>query len=432
MPFDDIPLDIIQRVFSLCCESVEFIIPQDPERSRSGTTQVTLSLVCSRWRDIVLNTNALWGDVAVIYDASKEREPATASFQFVKSWLDRAGRTPISLYISVFKASRGSQIAAISQTFSSSFRITNLKLESRQCHHLLLPTYNSYYLERLHLTLDGLVRRNYIFPRLPDMPFLKELDLNLRPLDFVDLTNLYLIPWHQLRVLTFSGSLCHWPFQILLDILQRCESLVECTLCVDAQGGQYEHDIVLPNLESLVLDMNPEANVDPIIRSLTVPNLRSLNIRNMRWWKKRVLSPEAIVMMAQRSGFKRLTNFSLCLIDQPVDVRSLLGYMPALESFQLLGPLIFQPGTFGDLSSGTIGPRLEEISFGVMSHEEIGLMLETVGQRHEKAKTVPDIRPFASVTGHCTSNPQFYKRRTKQCGEAFNAHVAIRSDYRSE
>ncbi|KAM6499636.1 hypothetical protein JOM56_005144 [Amanita muscaria] len=130
--------------------------------------------------------------------------------------------------------------------------------------------------------------------------------------------------------------------------------------------------------------------------------------------------------MAQRSGFNKLTDFSLCPTEQPVDVRSLLASMLALERVQLNEPLIFQPGTFDDLSSGTIGPRLEEIDFGTMSDEEIGLLLEAVGQRHEKAKTVSDIRPFASVTC-CASGSELesHKQRAKRCSEAFNTDVEI-------
>ncbi|KIL59363.1 hypothetical protein M378DRAFT_169435 [Amanita muscaria Koide BX008] len=427
MHFDDLPLEIVQYVFCLGCRSVKFTIPQEPDNSRLGTTQVTLSLVCSKWREIALNTGTLWGDVMVHYDAS--REPAqgpTASFQFVHNWLNRAGMTPISLVIFVYEALE-SQIAAISQTLLSSFNVTNLDLDSFYS-FFLIPTNNSSRLERLYLSLDRAKRMTDTFPRLPEMPSLKELHLCLNPGDFsVDITNIYLIPWHQLRVFTLAH---HWPSQMLFNILQRCKSLVECTLLVKLEYGQ--HNIVLPNLESLVLDLNSAGSslsADPIIRSLTLPNLRSLEIRSWRPRTKFPLSTEAIVLMVQRSGFnKRLTDFSLSLTEQPVDVRSLLGNMPALKNVQLLGPLMFQPGTFDDLSSGTIGPQLERIHFGVMSDEEITLLLETVGQRHEKAKTVSDIRRFAHVTGRCTSVSELksHNQRAKQCGEAFNAHVEIR------
>ncbi|KAM6499646.1 hypothetical protein JOM56_005154 [Amanita muscaria] len=388
MPFDDLPVEIIQYVFSLCCGSVKFTIPKERNISRVGTTQVTLSLVCSRWREITLNTSALWADVVVECDVGRRRPRGTPPFRFVRKWLNRAGMTPISLYISVYEALE-SQLAAISRTLLSSFYITNLRLESIHCHHLLLPTNNSDYLESLHLSLYGLARDT--FPRLPEMPSLKELHLCLYHSDFVDLTNIYLIPWHQLRVFTICDN--PWPSQMLLNILQRCKSLVECTLLVKLEYGQHEHDIILPSLESLVLDIKSEGSADPIIRSLTLPNLRSLDIRSPTKITKLSLSPEDIVMMAQRSGFnKHFSSFSLCQTKQPVDVRSLLRSMPALERVQIHGPLMFWPGTFDDLSSGTIGPQLEEIRFGVMSDEEIGLLLETVGQRHEKAKTMSDIR----------------------------------------
>ncbi|KAM6490771.1 hypothetical protein JOM56_013734 [Amanita muscaria] len=378
-----------------------------------------------RWREIALNTRTLWGDVMVYYDAGREwAQGPPASFQSVHNWLNRAGMTLISLYIYVDEASE-SQIAAISQTLLSSFHITNLGPESAECHHLLLPTNNSYYLEILHFSLYEPARATDTFPRLPEMPSLKELHLCLHPDDFVDLTNIYLIPWHQLRVLTLSDI--HWSSQILFNVLQRCKSLVECTLLVKLKYGQHEHDILLPNLESLVLNMNEEDSADPIIRSLMLPNLRSLDIRSWLWWTKLVLSPEAIVIMAQRSGFKRLTDFSLSQTEQPVDVRSLLASMPTLESVRLIGSLMFQPGTFDDLSSGMIGPQLEDIYFGVMGDEEIKLLLETVGRRHEKAKTVSDIRPFAFVTGRCTTESDFesLNQRAKQCCEAFNARVSV-------
>ncbi|KAM6499644.1 hypothetical protein JOM56_005152 [Amanita muscaria] len=414
MPFDDLPLEVIQYVFSLCCRRVKFTIPQEPGL---GSTHVTLSLVCSRWREIALNTSALWADVVVEYDAGSRRAGGpTASFQFIQNWLNRAGTTPISLYIFVYEASE-SQVAAISQTLLSSFRISNLRLASIECHHLLLPTNNSDYLESLHLSLHELEpgQAADTFPRLPEMPSLKRLHLCLHPGDFVDLTNIYLIPWHQLRVFTLSEI--HWSSQILFNILQRCKSLVECSLLVKPGYGQREHDIVLPNMESLVLDIKSGGSADPFIRSLTLPNLKSLKITSWNRHSKLPVSTEAIVIMAQRSGFNKcLTDFFLCRTEQPVDVRSLLGSMPALKSVELLEPLMFQPGTFDDLSSGTIGPQLEKICFGVMSDEEIRLLLETVGQRHEKAKTVSNIRPFAFVAGRCTSESDLesHSQRAKQ------------------
>ncbi|KIL59348.1 hypothetical protein M378DRAFT_169413 [Amanita muscaria Koide BX008] len=427
MPFDGFPPEIIQRIFSLCCGRVAFIVPPFDDSMRSGTTQVTLSLVCSRWREIALNTSTLWGDVMVRY--YPRRKPArgpTASFQFVQDWLIRAGVTPISLYIYVYGALE-SEIAAISQTLLSSFHITNLELESVECHRFLLPTNNSYYLERLHLTLDAELSVPIdAFPPLPEMPSLKELCLCLDLNFFRDLRDIYAIPWHQLRVLNLCGNT--WPSQILFNILQQCKSLVGCNLLVKLQSRQHEHDIVLPNLESLVIEIDSTGSADPIIWSLTLPNLRSLNIRFSNQFETKLsLSPDAIVTMAQRSGFnKHLSFFSLCLMKQPVDVRSLLGTMPALKRVQLHGPLMFQPGTFDDLSSGTIGPQLEEIRFGIISNKEIGLLLETVGQRHEKAKAVPDIRPFASVTCSASgSELKSHQQRAKQCSEAFNADVAI-------
>ncbi|KAM6499673.1 hypothetical protein JOM56_005181 [Amanita muscaria] len=427
MHFNDLPLEIIQHVFSLCCRRVWFRIPQERDRSRSGAIQVTLLLVCSRWREIALNSSALWGDIMVIYEAGRERARGlTASFQFVQNWLNRAGMTPISLLIYVHEALE-SQIAAISQALLSSFHVTNLDLASFHSFPLV-PMNTLSRLERLRLSLHEPARRIGVFPRLPEMPSLKDLHLCLDPDDFVDITNIYLIPWHQLHVFTLSEN--HWSSQMLFNILQRCKSLVECTLLMKLDYGQHENDIVLSTLESLVLpvDMKFGGSADHVIRSLTLPNLKSLEITSWNRYSKLPVSPEAIVTMAQRSGFnQRLTHFSLCRTEQPVDVRSLLVSMPALKNVQLLGPLMFQLGTFDDLSSGAVGPQLEEIFLGVMSDEEITLFLETVGQRHEKAKTVSDIRPFASVTGQCTSESDFESltRRAKQCSEAFNAHVEI-------
>ncbi|KAM6499552.1 hypothetical protein JOM56_005060 [Amanita muscaria] len=181
-----------------------FTIPQDPDRSRSGTTQVTLSLVCSRWREIALNTTALWGDVVVIYDAGRERARGpTASFQF--------GLTaPESLSISVYEALE-SQIAAISQT---SFHVTKLDLAS--FHSFLLVPILALQLS-FYEPAWWMSRTTDVFPRLPEMPSLKELHLCSYPGEFADLTNIYLIPWDQLRVFTLSDN--HWSSWMLFNIL---------------------------------------------------------------------------------------------------------------------------------------------------------------------------------------------------------------------
>ncbi|KAM6499670.1 hypothetical protein JOM56_005178 [Amanita muscaria] len=213
---------------------------------------------------------------------------------------------------------------------------------------------------------------------------------------------------------------------MLLNILQRCKSLVECTLLVNLQleYGQPEHDIVLPNLESLVLHIYSADSADHIIRSLTLPNLKSLDITALC---ATPVNTEAIVTLAHRSGFKRLTHFRLCHWTQPVDVGSLLRSMSALKSVTLHSERsIFRPGILDDLSCGAIGPQLEEMKIGIMSDDEVPLMLQAVGQRHEKAKTVSDIRPFASIACLTDGLDQEQNiQRANQCGEAFNLHVSI-------
>ncbi|KAM6499688.1 hypothetical protein JOM56_005196 [Amanita muscaria] len=409
MSIDDLPLEIIQNIFALCCSRPVVIrIPNDTDHQwqwRNTTTQVIISLVCSKWRIIAISTSELWNTVTVVFWASPDID-LDHGLENVQAWLNRAGTSSISLSILIRAVLEEPVLHKIRQSLLSyPGQIRDLDLQS--IGNFLVPIDTSCHLQNLSLKYQCLMRFANCeeFPHLPSLPSLKVLRLILLPYHLTDYRNLYAIPWHQLSI--FDNSHSYWPSRICLHILQQCQSLIQCTFWMsDAleriQESEVEDDIILPNLEILSLRFG-SGSVDHILRPLVLPSIKSLDFMSSDLETPLTLDLTIIEMMARRSGFKRLTTFAIPDTSNPVRVVPLLRYMPALRSIKFGGRVTFDERAFHDLSLGIIGPHLEEMQFDEpkLNEVDIGLLLRTIRARHVYAMaTAPgpsQIKPFKSV-----------------------------------
>ncbi|KAM6499689.1 hypothetical protein JOM56_005197 [Amanita muscaria] len=430
MSIDNLPLEITQDIFTLCCRRVVIRVPRlKGYMPRNIATQETISLVCSKWRKIALGTSELWNSATVMFCAFQGVDLDHA-LENVRAWLDRAGTSSISLSIIAFGAEEP-HVRKIRQALLS-YQIRRLDLQSIGA--FLVPSDTSCHLKSLSLTYElsepGRVKR-VEFPNLPSLPSLKVLRLFFHPYDFTDHRNLYTIPWHQLSI--FDNSHTYWPSRICLHILRQCQSLVQCTFWMlvtqEQVQSEVEDDIILPNLEILSLNFDWRGSVDHILRRLILPNIKSLDLISRGSKIKIPLDPTVIELMARRSGFKRLTTFAMPNTSNPVRIGSLLRYMPVLQSIELCGPVTFDERTFHDLSLGIIGPHLEEIQFKGLNEVEIVLMLRAIRERHVYAMAPgpSHIKPFKSVVLYCSrdSDVKTLGKEAERCSEELQIRVTV-------
>ncbi|KAM6499687.1 hypothetical protein JOM56_005195 [Amanita muscaria] len=428
MSIDDLPLEIIRHILTLCRRPAVIRIPNDVDQWRNTTTQVIISLVCSKWRAIALSARELWNSVTVVLCTSRDVN-IDHGLENVQTWLNRAGPSSISLSIVAHTILKEPDACKIRQSLLS-YPIRDLDVRSIGFGAFFIPSGTSCHsVKNLSLTYEW-VTNCVGFPGLPSLPSLKVLRLFINQYYLKNYKNLYAIPWHQLSV--FDNGHNYWPSRICLHILRQCQSLIRCTFWMSGAQEQMqlevEDDIILPNLEILSLTFG-SGSVDHILGALLLPSIKSLDI--MSSGSADPLDPTTLELMARRSGFKRLATFSMPNTSDPVRVGSLLRYMPALQSIKTRGRVLFDERTFHDLSLGIIGPYLEEMQFNEpkLNEVDIGLLLRTIRVRYAMAMAPcpSQIKPFKSIYLCCYDNPaiEIMLKEADRCSKETQTRISL-------
>ena len=384
-----LPPDVLRFIFQICTETrVEFSL------SRPGVDLRLLRIthVCSAWRQLALETPALWNNICLTLDhAYRDRNQET--FCSARQWFDRAKNIRRSLFARLdeyYGARQSRESWEQLLDFIASYRLEELELKYPiNDLALRLPNHVWPSIERLHLICVGEGDTSgrqplfFSFGKLSNLRHLKIHDSrNLRDMSRA-------VPWHQLRTLNISS---------------RWRSDVPPSLCLDVlrQGSLLEHfDVTLAE--------------EPSVISTAIPKEERIILANMDYLRLEFFHGLQASALFQLLVMPIITTLilepvPLCTEEcSPFDVGTWIELLPSLESIRIV-PGFLSDNAIERLSSGKLGALLRVISLEGFLHNT-DKIISMVELRYRDA-TGPSVA-FQSISISCTpvDNPELYRER---------------------
>ncbi|KIL63990.1 hypothetical protein M378DRAFT_11744 [Amanita muscaria Koide BX008] len=342
--------------------------------------QLSVSHVCSSWRDIALLTPQLWDNIRIA-------DLTEANLSTAREYLSRAKSLPVSIKITSQTAElTGEDWSSQVTDFLSSYRIRTLDL-------MVIADMPRFHL--VPVALDHLSQRSVA--ALESLRISRHSDRGEAQIDLNDTR--YPKPavvriwgaYSSLRV--FDGRMSSMTVIETWDLLSCCPSLEEARLLITPVNGSWRPvsipQIHLQRLRILDLDSLSDSELYPFstfIDALSLPVLEELRLdeKAVAW------SATAFRSFAHRSNhFPRLRQFYMADSTSIVDAGILLALMPWLKSIYLCprattNKVIFDDLALDGLANGSLTPQLQSLRVGYISNT--GSFLNMVGSRTKNAQ----------------------------------------------
>ncbi|PBK90956.1 hypothetical protein ARMGADRAFT_1064299 [Armillaria gallica] len=247
--------------------------------------------VCSKWRNILLNSPSLRSNIEIFVTSSNFGVNANNYVRKLGRQMDRSGNHPLTITISTPSvqafASIGaipSQLVMLLHSFSSRIQYLRFNLPSRQLQsipslQLSLPSLHTLFL--LSTDGNGIARRSDSFAFCPSLR-------NFACVDIID-PSVFSLPWHQINdYMCRYFRIRHSQASIHIRMLEWLVNLKFCVLdCHSRFPATFFHDVALPsicrNYHSLHLWPNARCDggvtvIPQIMNRLTLPRLRKLDV----------------------------------------------------------------------------------------------------------------------------------------------------------
>ena len=301
-PQKRLPAELLSQVF-IAAHSEASSIP--PEKRGSP---LVLCHVCSRWRQVALNTAELWTDVVLRLTEYTRLEPPDA-IDVAREWFARSdANTHKLLSLAIVNQLPASTTkwedeglgeilkAKVIAPFSGRWRSLQIQMPDNELDRLRLSRISFPELRAISLKAwpskapgddprqDGFSHMSIRF-RKETVPLLSSVEL----LDFGHLLSPPSLPWTKLTHLNLRRTRndLYAALRILADtrILEECELSVKVTHA--AASDSLLVRILLPRLRIFAVDfvredsLVPTAGVGTFFEPLFAPNLRSLSVRSV-------------------------------------------------------------------------------------------------------------------------------------------------------
>ncbi|KAK7014263.1 F-box domain-containing protein [Favolaschia claudopus] len=250
---------------------IHFLPPYpDPPPFVGNLSPMCLTHVCRQWRDIACKTPALWRAIDVNFDHRLPCSSLDETLTLIAKWSARSGHSPLSI-----------RMAYCRQHHSVSM-LTPLVPHRARWEHLALRLANTQPLSLIEGSLPLLKTCSLEFDNpssVSDTEFVPLHDIPLLHTAVLDDCRRphVSLPWFQLTSLTLN----YIYSEHCMSILRQTTCLVNCTLFLSVEYMFPDNefaDLVLPRLESLVLEMEsyPDANffhalISPALVYLKLP-----------------------------------------------------------------------------------------------------------------------------------------------------------------
>ena len=441
-PHKKLPPDVLRSIFHFCNEKlVEFPL----SRRDTALRLLHITHVCSAWRQLALETPALWSGVAILLSSDADRSRHHQALSSARQWLARAQDTPRSLFIDVSwldfydcPHSLHDSIWEQILKFVALYRLRDLELQYPINNLTLkLPDHAWSSIERLHLIGDRVdISTKSLFSDFGSLSNLKHLKIryasNFRGLDNV-------VRWHQLRTLDiWTLGYSEITPSLFLNILRQCQLLKYCSLSLAKEPSfmstvtPREEKIVLANMDHLRLEFFDGSVASTILQPLVIPNIATFILEISFPEKRRTqlnCDMPALIGIIQRSAGMRQI-YHLEIDTSPLlDIGILLELLPSLERISIKSGHLTD-NAIERLSSGKLGPRLYHI-FSGHTHDAADKILSMVDSRYSTksadSKLIESgLCPLKSISIPCNRS-RSYRHRIKSVSLTCEADVWLGS-----
>src|SRR6266550_981180 len=323
-PVGNVPSEVLSHIFVLC--SCDYPVPLLYRRWEIPH-QVTISHVCSRWRQVALSTGALWSNVRI----SEFHSRYAHRLSLYQTWVGRACDYPLTVMLT-FSGS-GSNIYNIFLDFVVPFRIKVL--------HMSLPSDKLFDLPLLDVEEFAIEMTGFLMggdSRIP--PFMDRARRiciwNIGPRSvqsaFGEQIKALSLSWHQLRSFECHShlvSLSTW-----LDILHQAQtlrSLERCRLTISEAGSGPLVGVCMPNLRWFALSLVGPIHPDSIIPLISAPNITTLGILSPGNW-----SYNTYDIIAKHYKLHQLQQIWIHAARFPLSIAQVLADAPKIHHLKVL------------------------------------------------------------------------------------------------
>ena len=433
--------DVLRSIFHFCGEArVQFPLVS----KRDPPCLLRITHVCSAWRQLALETPALWSDISIyLSDGDGKRHDKTLFS--ARQWLDRAQDMRRSLFI-IFTDIDIRTLYYVSPhlhdswnqllEFMARYRLEELDL-AYPINHVALKLPDHAWSSIEHLSLKAHVEddrpsgRQQLFSNFGKLSNLRHLKIfGSHHLDGMD----RIVPWHQLRTFeVWAPWDCPVTPSSCLNVLHRSRFLERCRITLSKESSftsSTEEKIVLANMDCLKVEFWDGLAVPLFLRPLVIPNITSFTLERADG-KELSLDMLALSGIIQRSdGMRQIRYLKIDTSSSVLQVGVLLELLPSLESISIKSGRLTD-NAIERLSIGKFGPRLRDISSSYLHNAD--KILSMVESRYQNATkpSIEDLRfcSFENISISCSTprvkSRQFYRKRVELLSKECDASIYL-------
>ncbi|ESK83221.1 hypothetical protein Moror_3278 [Moniliophthora roreri MCA 2997] len=266
-PVHRLPPEILASIFGYCCER-NVLTPEEPPPA------MVLSMVCGRWREILLSTPSLWASIDIITDWWDPDDYSMLD-RIAQIFILRSRSQPLTLSLNMEQLLPTFQLVAFVNAListSSRWKSLQLSLETSTARDFGLDAIRGKLPLLEYLDLQVWVYDDTafeVFDAFQECPVLHTATFFCQYEFYAH----FIFPWHQIRTITFRNT----DSQEALSQLSLCRNIRDAKLFCVGDQPHYEGRIV-NSIENLHVVAIKQADVSAVYQALTLPHLSSMQL----------------------------------------------------------------------------------------------------------------------------------------------------------
>ncbi|KAF8326464.1 hypothetical protein F5887DRAFT_1197179 [Amanita rubescens] len=346
-PIGNVPSEVLSHIFVLC--SCDYPVPL-LYHQWEVPHQVTISHVCSRWRQVALSTGVLWSNVRI---SKFDSDYARCRFLY-QTWVGRACDYPLTLTLTF--SGPLTDLYNVFLDLVVPFRIKALHMTLPSDKFFDLPSFD---VEEFGIDVTNFLMEGDLSPLMERARRICIWTLGPRSVrsQFGERIKALSLSWHQLRSFECHSNLV--SLSTWLDILhqaQTLQSLERCRLTISEVGSGPLVGVCMPNLRWFALSLLGPIHPDSAIPLIVAPNITTLGITSPGNW-----SSNTYDVIAKHYKLHQLQHFWIHAAQFPLRISQVLADAPMIDNLKVLGKPVLDAETRKDIASGRLGRYLTSL-----------------------------------------------------------------------